>query len=144
MQGEVRLRVSVLGLFIEGQDVLLLHQTMPPEADRWDLPGGGMEPTETLMQALAREVQEETGVTEFRVEGLLTITEEFCPRKRGGISHTLHIIYKCSVAIRPTVLFSDEPEVGSKGIQWLPIASLHPEACTTRTWKALQAANLVS
>jgi ADP-ribose pyrophosphatase YjhB (NUDIX family) len=140
---EVRLRISVLGLFVDLEEVLLLHQITEPDADRWDLPGGGLEPEETLLDGLSREVREETGMTEFRVDGLLTVSEGFYPRKRGGILHTVHIVYKCSVPQRPTVLFSDEPEVGPKGIQWLPLDSLSPEICTTRTWKALQAANLV-
>lgn len=138
----IKLRISILGLFVDAEDVLLLHESTTP-VDRWDLPGGGLEPEETLLAALSREVQEETGMTEFQVEGLLTVTEGFHPRKRGGILHGINIIYKCSVPQRPDVLFSNEPEVGPKGIQWLPISSLSPETCTPRTWKALQAANLV-
>lgn len=53
------------------------------------------------------------------------------------------IIYQCSVPHRPAVLSSEDPEVGPKGIQWLPIASLNQAHCTSRTWKALQAAKLI-
>ncbi|HEY9659167.1 MAG TPA: NUDIX hydrolase [Allocoleopsis sp.] len=143
MQPEVRLRISVLGLFVDADEVLLLHQMTPPEPDLWDLPGGGMEPHESLMDGLAREILEETGITEFQVEGLLTLVEGFHARQKGGISHTIGIIYQCSVPHRPAVLSSDDPEVGPKGIQWLPIASLDQTHCTSRTWKALQAAGLV-
>jgi len=135
---DIKLRISVLALFVEADEILVLHQNTPPEADRWDLPGGGLEPAETLLEGLFREVQEETGITDFQVDGLLTVAEGFYPRMRGGVFHTIHIIYQCSVFPRPTVLFSDEPEVGPKGIQWLPISYLSPETCTTRTWKAIQ------
>lgn len=135
---DIRLRISVSALFVDADEVLVLHQITPPEIDRWDLPGGGLEPAETLLEGLFREVQEETGITEFQVNGLLTVTEGFYPRIRGGVSHTIHIIYRCSVSPRPDVFFSQEPEVGPKGIQWLPIASLSAETCTRRTWNAIQ------
>jgi 8-oxo-dGTP diphosphatase len=140
MSPDFILRVSVLGLIIDAHDVLLIDQTDLPEPDRWDLPGGGLEPQEQLTDGLAREIREETSLTDFRVEGLLTIVETYMQRRKGGIQHQLNIIYKCSVPFRPAVLQSDEPEIGVRGIQWVAIASLTPENCTTRAWKALQAA----
>ncbi|MEM7772506.1 MAG: NUDIX hydrolase [Cyanobacteria bacterium P01_E01_bin.6] len=50
-----RLRISVVALFVDGDDVLLLHQMTPPEPDCWDLPGGGLEAHESLMDGLRRE-----------------------------------------------------------------------------------------
>ncbi|MBD3881821.1 NUDIX domain-containing protein [Phormidium tenue FACHB-886] len=138
------LRVSVLGLIADAEDVLLIDQTDPPEPDRWDLPGGGLEPHESILEGLAREIYEETSVTDFQVEGLLTIVETYMERRTGGTQHQLNIIYKCSVPHRPANLHSAEPEVGVRGIQWVAIASLTPASCTTRTWKALQAAGLAS
>lgn len=58
------------------------------------------------MEGLAREVWEETEITEFQVDGLLTIAEGFYPKQNGGLSHTIHIIYKCSLSSKPTVLIS--------------------------------------
>lgn len=138
----MRPRVSVLGLILDREDVLLIHKMDPLKPDRWDLPGGGLEWLEPLMDGLAREIQEETGVTEFRVDRLLTLTEKFFHKPDGTPRHMLNVIYQCSVPDRSAKLYSQEAEVGEKGIQWLPIAQLTPELCTTRTWKALQAAGL--
>jgi len=143
-KSDFKLRVSVLGLILDAGDVLLIHQTSPPEPDLWDLPGGGLEPWESLMEGLAREVREETGLTDFQVEDFLTIVEKFFPKASGKTSHLINLIYRCSVPDRSAVLSSTEPEVGERGIQWLPIAALTAETCTTRTWKALLAANLVA
>lgn len=41
---------------------LLVKRANPPEAGHWTLPGGRVDPGETLEQAAVREVYEETGV----------------------------------------------------------------------------------
>jgi 8-oxo-dGTP diphosphatase len=79
MHKNIQFRVSVVGLFIDNQEVLLLHQITPPEPDCWDLPGGGLEPGETLFAGLKREIQEETGIKEFKIDKLLTVVEGFFP-----------------------------------------------------------------
>ncbi|HEY9631374.1 MAG TPA: NUDIX domain-containing protein [Coleofasciculaceae cyanobacterium] len=141
---DYKLRVSVLGFILNANYVLLIDQTSPPEPGLWDLPGGGLEPWESLMEGLAREVREETGLVEFQVEGLLTIAETFFAKAPGKTSHLINVIYRCSVPDRTARLSSDEAEVGERGIQWLDISKLTAETCTTRAWKALTAANLVS
>jgi ADP-ribose pyrophosphatase YjhB (NUDIX family) len=144
MYKNIQFRVSVVGLFIDNHEVLLLHQTTPPEPDCWDLPGGGLEPGETLFAALKREIQEETGIEEFNVDKLLTVVEGFFPQPDDQLMHTLNIIYQCSLDSKPLTLVSNDPEIGPKGIQWLDISELTPENCSNRAWKALQTVNLVT
>jgi 8-oxo-dGTP diphosphatase len=43
--------------------VVLVKRRFDPLAGRWSLPGGGVETGETLADAIAREVMEETGLT---------------------------------------------------------------------------------
>jgi mutator protein MutT len=57
--------VVAVGAFIfdrEGR-VLLIQRGNPPAVGKWSLPGGKLELNETLAQAVAREVREETGLT---------------------------------------------------------------------------------
>ena len=54
--------------------VLLIQRARPPSAGLWSLPGGRLEPRETLAQAVAREVREETGLI-VEVGGLACVVE---------------------------------------------------------------------
>lgn len=139
----VKLRISVMGLFIKSNAVLMIHKITGPQPDRWDLPGGGLKPGELLMQTLEREIKEETGIEHFQVEKILTVAEEIFPLWAGNPLHSLSIIYQCSLEGNPPLLPSDPTEIGPKGIHWLPVTELLPETCTTRSLKALVAAHLL-
>lgn len=57
------LRIPCVGAILtEGGRILLIRRGHEPEAGRWSLPGGRVEPGETDEQALVREVREETGL----------------------------------------------------------------------------------
>jgi mutator protein MutT len=55
--------VGVGAVVLDGPRVLLIKRGHPPLKGQWSLPGGGVEVGETLEQAVAREVLEETGLT---------------------------------------------------------------------------------
>ncbi|WP_425214402.1 NUDIX domain-containing protein [Tumidithrix helvetica] len=141
MTEQTRLRVTVNGFFVDADEVLLIHQMTLPEIDCWDLPGGGLEPNETVLEGLHREIQEETGIAVFDVLQLLAVTDSFFPDPliSGGVLHNVNIIYQCSVDRQSCVLSSSDPEIGSKGIQWLPIRTITSDICSVRCWQALTA-----
>ncbi len=64
-------RPSVYGVIIEDNAVLLSRQW-----DGYDFPGGGVDLGETLDEALAREVKEETGLTVTR-DKLILVKDDF-------------------------------------------------------------------
>jgi 8-oxo-dGTP diphosphatase len=68
-----RIRVSVYGVAVRDGRVLLGRSAF---TGKWDIPGGGAEPWETLAEALAREFAEETGVVP-EVGDLLHFSEGF-------------------------------------------------------------------
>lgn len=47
---------------VEDDHLLLIQRGTPPGAGKWSLPGGRVDPGETLATAVAREVREETGL----------------------------------------------------------------------------------
>ena len=58
-----RTEVAVGAVVRHDGHLLLIRRAKPPQAGRWSLPGGRVEPGERLRAAVAREVFEETGLT---------------------------------------------------------------------------------
>jgi 8-oxo-dGTP pyrophosphatase MutT (NUDIX family) len=63
---EVAHRRTVRAVIVDRDDRVLLFHTHDPAypvlGTWWELPGGGIEPDETYLQAIVREVAEETGI----------------------------------------------------------------------------------
>lgn len=97
---------DVVGCYVEHDGRILLLRRLPGKSagDSWGLPAGKAESGETMPQAMARELREETGIVAEK--GALTPHEEWYVQhpSRQFIFHTY------------SLPFSDEPSV-----------SLHPD-----------------
>lgn len=71
MSEKLPLRRSCRGLLIDGEQILLAQHNIGDGRTVWVGPGGGVENDESLIQALARELHEETG---------LVLTSDYQPR----------------------------------------------------------------
>ena len=100
MKENLRARVAAGAAIFRGDQILLLHRS--PHASNpgaWDLPGGHVEPGETLPRAARREVREETGF-DVRI-GPLFHAEVFGSfSKRGKIRPTVGVYFHCSGSVR--------------------------------------------
>lgn len=56
-------RVGCGAAIIKDGKILLVRRKRPPEAGYWGLPGGKVEPFESVADATAREIREELGIT---------------------------------------------------------------------------------
>ncbi|MFO0755272.1 MAG: NUDIX domain-containing protein [Byssovorax sp.] len=73
--------------------VLLIQRGRPPSEGRWSLPGGRVEYGEALADAVAREVEEETGLA-VTVGPLVEVVELFEPGAQGH--HFVVLDYLCA------------------------------------------------
>ncbi|GAC68200.1 NUDIX hydrolase [Gordonia soli] len=77
-------RIPAVGAIIRDTDgrFLLVQRRNPPQAGRWTVPGGKVEPGESFPAAVVREIREETGID-------VTVGDEVwvvdIPDDRGGV-----------------------------------------------------------
>ncbi len=80
------LMVRPTGILIENQKILLIKQDVT-EKRHWSLPGGKLEPGESIEQCLVREMKEETGL-DISVRELLYV----CDRIQKD-NHVVHMTF---------------------------------------------------
>ncbi|GAA2401848.1 NUDIX hydrolase [Nonomuraea africana] len=107
-------RVAAYALCVEDDRILLAHWA-DGEPAHWGLPGGGLEFGEDPLDALHREVEEETGHT-VEVERLLGIVTA-----RHERLHAIKVIYKARVT---GGTLRDEVGGSTDTAAWIPLAEL--------------------
>ena len=94
MHRPVRLRVSAL---IAQDDAILLIRHEKDGRQYWMLPGGGVEPGETLEEAIERELEEECGLDDVTLAGPIAIAESIAPDREPGGRHVVHVIFEAMI-----------------------------------------------
>lgn len=96
---EPRVRVSAI-LRWRGRILLLRHEKGGSEV--WLLPGGGVHGGESLLEALQRELWEETGLfprgTEVPLEGPVALVDSIAPPTAAKRKHVVHVIFAADVS----------------------------------------------
>jgi 8-oxo-dGTP diphosphatase len=93
-------RLRVAGLLRWNGRILLCRQEKPGK-EYWLLPGGGVEAGETLMEALARELDEELGLPgDLLFEGPIAVAESIAPNWTHEDRHVVHVIFAADVSDR--------------------------------------------
>jgi len=120
--------VSVGAAIVRDGQVLLIKRAQPPLQGAWSLPGGRVELGETLLEALAREVFEETGL-DVAIGPVVEVLDRI-DRTAGGeiASHYVIIDFACRVESGELVCGSDAADARWARIDELSSLRVTPEA----------------
>jgi ADP-ribose pyrophosphatase YjhB (NUDIX family) len=118
-----RERVACVGaIVVDGDRLLLVKRGTEPSKGSWSVPGGRVEPGESDVAAVAREVHEETGLA-VRVGPLAGSVE------RDGLGGALYVIrdYRCE-PLSPTARVRAGDDAADVG--WFTAAEVRRLPCT--------------
>jgi ADP-ribose pyrophosphatase YjhB (NUDIX family) len=120
--------VGVGAVILDGNRVVLVKRGQPPLQGEWSLPGGAVELGETLEDAVAREVLEETGL-DVEVGPVVEVVDRIHRTADGRIEyHYVVVDYLCRCCgDRPLVHGSDAADA-----RWVPSADLPTYRVTAR------------
>ena len=96
--------------------VLLIRRKSNPFKDQWALPGGFVNENESLVSAAARELEEETGISNARLEQL----GAFGDPGRDPRGHTVTVAWLTFFAAEPRTTAGDD----AAAAEWVPYRSL--------------------
>jgi mutator protein MutT len=105
-------RVGVGAVMVHDGRVLLIRRGKEPLRGRWVVPGGTVEPGETLQEALVREVREETGLTVARCEffGHFSDPTRIVRYPDGNVLRIASFVYRVGVESFDGLRASEESE----------------------------------
>lgn len=122
---EIKRRLRAAALVVQKESILLV-EFEDETGVHYNLPGGGVEPLETLADAARREALEEASA-EVEV-GTVAFVYEYEPVRsafRFGKVHTVSIIFDCQLKEGSVPQLSDRPDPNQTGVKWIPLSVLH-------------------
>ena len=117
-------RNSVYGLILNEGNLLVVRTR---STGLYAFPGGGIELGEPIVDALHREIREETGIT-VEMGELATLTEDFFYYNPADEAyHALLLFYWCKPLTTELVTDADVFDEESEAPRWVPISDLSAE-----------------
>jgi ADP-ribose pyrophosphatase YjhB (NUDIX family) len=113
------LRLTVGCVLLDDRRRVLLMQRA--DNGRWALPGGGVEPGESVAEALAREVQEETGlaVRPVRLVGVYSNPDRLVRYADGNEFHAVALTFRCEL-----IGGTPRPTEEALAVEWFSVDAL--------------------
>jgi 8-oxo-dGTP diphosphatase len=115
------IRIRACALIIE-KDSILLIQFHDEDGIHYNLPAGGVEPGESIIDAVKREAKEEAGV-EVEV-GPLALVHEYI-NDHDIFPHQLSLMFDCRIKPGSVPKFPENPDPNQTDVKWIPINRLN-------------------
>jgi len=112
--------LGVGAVVFRGDCVLLVKRGNPPLAGTWSLPGGAVHSSETLVDAVVREVKEECGI-DIDVVDLIREFEYIEPMKNGKVEYH-YLVFDFEAVYRSGEL---HPASDALDARWIRTGELH-------------------
>lgn len=128
MKIEVATHIGAYGIIIKDDKIALIKKARGGYKGKLDLPGGGIEHTETPEEALIRELNEEAGVTVMNQELFAVTSTNILWQMTENIKEDLHhigILYK--VEIKENNVKEEPDGIDSEGCNWYDIKTINKE-----------------
>jgi len=110
---ETIIPVVVGGIIKEGK-ILLIQRKKKPFQGLWSLPGGKVESCESVTDAMAREIREETGLHVESMEFLGIVSERIDEGEKAIGGHLIHVFLL-------NVQGTNMTKNGEGKLQWFPM-----------------------
>ena len=141
----------VVGAIFNGANEILLAFRPPtaPQGGLWEFPGGKVEAGESAPHALARELQEEVGISVVSARPLIRIHHHYPGRSRhpasGGTCASLHGEKTVLLDVWRVDAFAGEP-FGREGqpVEWVAIKDLAQRDYPAANWPIVNSVRLPS
>ncbi|MNN05188.1 bifunctional nicotinamide mononucleotide adenylyltransferase/ADP-ribose pyrophosphatase [compost metagenome] len=119
------IRVRPTALVVQDEQILLVEY-QDKYGIHYNLPGGGAEPGETLIEGVMREVLEET-MAEVEV-GPIAFVYEMAPHHQSGEYtldfHTINIMFDCQLKKGSHPQLPGKPDPHQTDVKWIPLHQL--------------------
>jgi len=123
--------IGSYGIVTNGNEIILIKKGRGGHKGKLDLPGGGIEHTESPDEALKREIMEEAGINITNFKLITTLSDNFTWEMEPDLYEDLHhlgIIYL--VEADDTKLNTEGDDQDSRGANWYDINTISTENLT--------------
>lgn len=119
------IRNSVRAFIQRGDSILVQHKKYDGGRSRYTLPGGAVDPGETLAEGLNRECMEEVG-TNVEIIDLMHVADYFKDRETEPPSRRQQVefIFRCRVSDEYEAQMGAKPDNHQIDVLWLPISEI--------------------
>lgn len=119
------IRVRACALILENDSILLV-EFKDENGLHYNLPAGGVEPNESVVEAVRREAKEEASI-EVEV-GPLAFVYEYAPHlnlNKYGETHSLGLMFECKIKDGFIPKLPNNPDPNQTDVKWIKLTQLN-------------------